>query len=106
MVGCVDGTQIKIKAPYENEGDFINRKGFHALNVQVILVIKWRQLKWIIYFVLQLAQVLKVCGAYTYENWNQVILSYIIQMVCGPHFRISNVVAKWPGSVHDSRIFK
>ena len=40
MVGCVDGTQIKIKAPNENEGDFINRKGFHALNVQVILVIK------------------------------------------------------------------
>ena len=51
-------------------------------------------------------KVLKVCGAYTYENCNQVILSYIIQMVCGPDFRISNVVAKWPGSVHDFRIFK
>ena len=51
VVGCVDGTQIKIKAPNKNEGDFINRKGFHALNVQVILVIQWRQLKWIIFFV-------------------------------------------------------
>lgn len=27
-------------------------------------------------------------------------------MVCGPDFCITNVVAKWPGSVHDSRIFK
>ncbi|XP_048730425.1 putative nuclease HARBI1 [Ostrea edulis] len=61
VVGCVDGTQIKIKAPSENEGDFINRKGFHSLN---------------------------------------------IQMVCGPNFNITNVVAKWPGSVHDSRMFK
>ncbi|XP_061188486.1 putative nuclease HARBI1 [Saccostrea echinata] len=61
VVGCVDGTQIKIKAPSENEGDFINRKGFHSLNVQ---------------------------------------------MICGPKFLITNVVAKWPGSVHDSRIFR
>ncbi|XP_061164358.1 putative nuclease HARBI1 [Saccostrea echinata] len=61
VVGCVDGTQIKIKAPKDNEADFINRKGFHSLNVQ---------------------------------------------MICGPDFSITNVVAKWPGSVHDSRIFK
>ena len=51
-------------------------------------------------------KVLKVCDAYAYENCNQVILIYIIQMVCGPDFRISKIVAKWPGSVHDSRIFK
>lgn len=61
VVGCVDGTQIKIKAPNVNEGEYVNRKGFHSLNVQ---------------------------------------------MVCGPDFCITNVVAKWPGSVHDSRIFK
>lgn len=27
-------------------------------------------------------------------------------MVCGPDFSIKDDVAKWPGSVHDSRIFK
>ena len=51
-------------------------------------------------------KVLKVCGAYAYDNCNQVILIYIIKMVCGPDFRILNVVAKWPGSILDSRTFK
>lgn len=42
MVGCVDGTQIKIKAPNVNEGEYVNRKGFHSLNVQVIFFpTKW-----------------------------------------------------------------
>jgi len=27
------------------------------------------------------------------------------QMVCDPNFRITSVVARWPGSVHDSRIW-
>ncbi|XP_052347567.1 putative nuclease HARBI1 [Oncorhynchus keta] len=29
-----------------------------------------------------------------------------LQMVCNADCVISNVVAKWPGSVHDSRIFR
>lgn len=42
VVGCVDGTQIKIKAPNVNEGEYVNRKGFHSLNVQVIFFpTKW-----------------------------------------------------------------
>ena len=36
MIGCVDGTHIKIQAPYQNENDFVNRKGFHSINVQAI----------------------------------------------------------------------
>ncbi|XP_050724404.1 putative nuclease HARBI1 [Eriocheir sinensis] len=28
-----------------------------------------------------------------------------VQAVCGPDLRFHNVVARWPGSVHDSRIF-
>ncbi|XP_060581016.1 putative nuclease HARBI1 [Ruditapes philippinarum] len=31
---------------------------------------------------------------------------YLFQMVCDSRFRVTNVVAKWPGSVHDSRIFR
>ena len=34
--GCVDGTHIRLKAPSENEPDFVNRKGFHSINVQGI----------------------------------------------------------------------
>lgn len=28
-----------------------------------------------------------------------------VQLVCGPHMEIYDVVARWPGRVHDSRIF-
>ena len=35
VVGAVDGTFIQIIAPKENEPDFLNRKGFHSINVQV-----------------------------------------------------------------------
>lgn len=61
VLGCVDGTYIKISTPTENEPDYVNRKGFHSLNVQ---------------------------------------------MVCDAKFIITNVVAKSPGSCHDSRIFR
>lgn len=29
-----------------------------------------------------------------------------VQAICGPDLRFNNVVARWPGSVHDSRIFE
>ena len=28
------------------------------------------------------------------------------QMVCDPNFRITSLCARWPGSTHDSRIWK
>ena len=28
-----------------------------------------------------------------------------VQAVCGPNLDILNIVARWPGSVHDARIF-
>uniref|UniRef100_A0AAY5K197 Putative nuclease HARBI1 n=1 Tax=Esox lucius TaxID=8010 RepID=A0AAY5K197_ESOLU len=62
VIGAIDCTHIPIKAPPgPNEGDFVNRKGVHRVNVQ---------------------------------------------MVCDSMFHITNVEAKWPGSVHDSRIFR
>ncbi|XP_052259893.1 putative nuclease HARBI1 isoform X2 [Dreissena polymorpha] len=61
VLGFVDCTHVKIRAPKRNEMDFVNRKGYHSVN---------------------------------------------IQMICDPQFLITDVVVKWPGSVHDSRIFR
>ncbi|XP_036406883.1 putative nuclease HARBI1 [Megalops cyprinoides] len=60
VIGCIDGTQIPITAPSVIEGDYVNRKSFHSISVQII---------------------------------------------CDAAHLITNVEAKWPGSVHDSRIF-
>ncbi|XP_046863344.1 putative nuclease HARBI1 [Xenia sp. Carnegie-2017] len=35
-IGCVDGTHIRIIAPSQNEPNYVNRKGYHSINVQVI----------------------------------------------------------------------
>lgn len=35
-IGVVDGTHISILKPKEDEHNFINRKGFHSINVQII----------------------------------------------------------------------
>lgn len=37
VFGCIDGTQIRIQAPFEYEHEFVNRKHYHAINVQVHL---------------------------------------------------------------------
>ena len=36
VIGCIDGTHIRIIAPSNNENDFVNRKGFDSINVQGI----------------------------------------------------------------------
>lgn len=36
VVGVVDGSHIAILKPKEEEHNFINRKGYHSLNVQII----------------------------------------------------------------------
>nr|XP_034315948.1 putative nuclease HARBI1 isoform X1 [Crassostrea gigas] len=50
VLGAVDGTLIPIIAPKDNEPEYVCRKGFHAMNVQVVadaslrftnLVCKW-----------------------------------------------------------------
>ncbi|XP_052778725.1 putative nuclease HARBI1 [Mya arenaria] len=61
VLGCIDLTHVRIRAPTHNEADFVNRKGFHSVN---------------------------------------------IQMVCDARLIIMDVVAKWPGSVQDSRLFR
>lgn len=61
IIGAIDCTHIRIKAPVDNAAVFVNRKGYYSLNVQVI---------------------------------------------CTSDYKIMNVVARHPGSAHDSRIFE
>ena len=60
VVGAIDGTHIRILAPREYEQEYVNRKNYHSIN---------------------------------------------IQLVFDAQYRILDVVAQWPGSVHDSRIW-
>ncbi|KAJ8278362.1 hypothetical protein GJAV_G00086800 [Gymnothorax javanicus] len=62
VIGALDCTHIRIVRPSgAHEGDFVNRKSFHSINVQ---------------------------------------------MICNADCLFTNIEAKWPGSVHDSRIFR
>ncbi len=36
VVGCVDGTHVRVCPAADDEADFVNRKGFHSMNVQAI----------------------------------------------------------------------
>ena len=36
VIGCVDGTHIKIQAPSQHENGYVNRRGFHSINVQAV----------------------------------------------------------------------
>ena len=55
IVGLIDGTQVPINGPHPpaNEVAFVNRKGFHGLNCQVVCDSEMK----IIFFGFQLARV-------------------------------------------------
>ena len=62
VIGCIDGTHVKVdNVPSETERDFVNRKGWHSINVQVI---------------------------------------------SDAQYRFTDAVVNWPGSTHDSFIFR
>lgn len=59
VVGVIDGTHIRIMRPRQFEAEYVNRKRYHSINVQVVFDAK---------------------------------------------YKITDLEAKWPGSVHDARI--
>ena len=36
VLGCIDGSHIRIKPPSENEFIYVNRKGYHSINIQCV----------------------------------------------------------------------
>ena len=36
IVGCVDRTHVRLQALTQNENNYVNRKGFHSINVQAV----------------------------------------------------------------------
>lgn len=60
IIGAIDCSHIRIKAPSEHAAAFVNRKGYYSINAQ---------------------------------------------MVATPDYKFVNVVARHPGSAHDSRIY-
>lgn len=60
VIGAVDGTHVIINAPTVDEHLYVNRKGTHSINVQV---------------------------------------------VCDNNLKVTDIVAKWPGSSHDAFIW-
>ena len=36
VVGCIDGTHVRIQAPSRDEASFVNRKGYHSINIQAV----------------------------------------------------------------------
>ncbi|RUS71393.1 hypothetical protein EGW08_020848 [Elysia chlorotica] len=36
VFACIDGTHVRIQRPREDEADYVNRKNFHSLNVQIV----------------------------------------------------------------------
>nr|CAI5841467.1 unnamed protein product [Callosobruchus analis] len=61
VIGCIDGTHVKIYSPGGEDGEvYRNRKSYFSINVQ---------------------------------------------LVCDRNLKINNIVARWPGSVHDATIF-
>ncbi|RUS91083.1 hypothetical protein EGW08_001108 [Elysia chlorotica] len=36
VFACIDGTHVRIQRPRDDEADYVNRKNFHSLNVQIV----------------------------------------------------------------------
>ena len=50
VIGCIDCTHIRISRPHQHEHEYVNRKGVHSINVQLVcnadLLIMNAEVKW------------------------------------------------------------
>ena len=81
VVGCVDGTHVRITRPFEHKKAYVNRKNYHSINVQVML-----------FFLFGYPQI--------------VVFIFFLKGICDANYRFLSVNATKPGSCLDSTIFK
>lgn len=81
VIGAIDCTHIAIIKPNVEEHNYLNRKGFHSKNVQL------------------------VCTEF-YLSCNNVQYVLILFQICDSNLTILNINARYPGSCHDAYIWR
>lgn len=79
IIGAIDGTHVHILGPQEEEWNYVNRKGRHSINVQIV-------------------------SCYLY-NLKSNCFQFSSFKIADYDLKIWNVNANFAGSVHDSTVF-
>ncbi|KAK9745526.1 DDE superfamily endonuclease [Popillia japonica] len=87
VIGAVDGTHIAILKPNAEEHNFVNRKGYHSINCQIIAILKPN------------AEEHNFVNRKGYHSIN-------CQIICDYKLKITNIFANYGGSSHDSFIWR
>ena len=91
VIGLIDGTHIRIRAPEDDPDAYVNRKKFFSFNIQVTETQVYK------YFVIRIDNI-PLTWAFLY--------ALCLQVVCDNNMIFTDVLAGWPGSVHDSRVLR
>ena len=94
-IGCIDGTHVRITAPHENEPDFVNRKGYHSINVQAICNHRGKQIRPLLNLGFSLHQGFLSCEQLARSLSYSAIKSGIRKQNHGNGNRNGNVLTLW-----------
>ena len=127
IIGAIDGSHIPIIAPNEYHENFINRKSFHSIVLQVVcdgrmifldIVVGWPGVGWQVVCV-EMMIFRDIVVGWPGVGWQVVCVEMMIfldivvgwpgvgwQVVCVERMIFLDIVVGWPGSVHDARVLR